>query len=97
MYIYIYIPQGAGFSGFFVNITSFLLVKRTSSMTFKLLTMMRNGGLVLASGLFFGETSTISYIPSRRSRATDVLTPRSSLLAPRSSLLTPRSSLLTDH
>merc|ERR1719201_1370854 len=49
---------GAGFSGFFVNITSFLLVKRTSSMTFKLLTMMRNGGLVLASGLFFGETIT---------------------------------------
>ena len=46
---------GAGFSGFFVNITSFLLVKRTSSMTFKLLTMMRNGGLVLASGLFFGQ------------------------------------------
>ena len=27
-------------------------------MTFKLLTMMRNGGLVLASGLFFGETIT---------------------------------------
>mmetsp|Transcript_34511 Transcript_34511/g.87567 ORF Transcript_34511/g.87567 Transcript_34511/m.87567 type:complete len:175 (+) Transcript_34511:17-541(+) len=49
---------GAGCSGFFVNITSFLLVKRTSSMTFKLLTMMRNGGLVLASGLFFGETIT---------------------------------------
>ena len=49
---------GAGLSGFFVNITSFLLVKRTSSMTFKLLTMMRNGGLVLASGLFFGETIT---------------------------------------
>ena len=57
---------GAGFSGFFVNITSFLLVKRTSSMTFKLLTMMRNGGLVLASGVFFGETST-----PRRARTPD--------------------------
>jgi len=49
---------GAGFSGFFVNVTSFLLVKRTSSMTLKLLTMTRNGGLVLASALFFGETVT---------------------------------------
>lgn len=49
---------GAGFSGFFVNITGFLIVKRTSSMTLKLLTMTRNGGLVLASGLFFGETIT---------------------------------------
>ena len=58
---------GAGFSGFFVNITSFLLVKRTSSMTFKLLTMMRNGGLVLASGLFFGETIELV----RRDHASD--------------------------
>ena len=34
----------SGFSGFFVNITSFLLVKRTSSMTLKTMTMARNGG-----------------------------------------------------
>ena len=34
---------GAGLSGFFVNITSFLLVKRTSSMTFKLVVGRRRG------------------------------------------------------
>jgi len=48
----------SGFSGFFVNMTSFLLVKRTSSMTLKALTMARNGGLVLFSALLMGETIT---------------------------------------
>jgi len=48
----------SGFSGFFVNITSFLLVKRTSSMTLKTMTMTRNGGLVIFSALLMGETIT---------------------------------------
>ena len=48
----------SGFSGFFVNVTSFLLVKRTSSMTLKAMTMARNGGLVLFSALLMGETIT---------------------------------------
>ena len=47
-----------GFSGFFVNITSFLLVKRTSSMSLKTMTMARNGGLVIVSALLMGETIT---------------------------------------
>ena len=53
-------PQfvASGFSGFFVNITSFLLVKRTSSMTLKTMTMARNGGLVMVSALLMGETIT---------------------------------------
>jgi hypothetical protein len=49
----------SAFSGFFVNLTSFLLVKRTSGITLKLITMARNGGLVLASALCFGETITV--------------------------------------
>jgi len=48
----------SAFSGFVVNVASFLLVKRTSSVSLKLITMARNGGLVLASALFFGETIT---------------------------------------
>jgi hypothetical protein len=48
----------SAFSGFFVNLGSFLLVKRTSGITLKLITMARNGGLVLASALCFGETIT---------------------------------------
>ena len=48
----------SGFSGFFVNLTSFLLVKRTSSMTLKTMTMSRNGALVLFSALAMGETVT---------------------------------------
>ena len=48
----------SGFSGFFVNITSFLLVKRTSSMSLKTMTMARNGGLVIVSALLMGETIT---------------------------------------
>jgi len=48
----------SGCSGFFVNITSFLLVKRTSSMTLKTMTMTRNGGLVIVSALLMGETIT---------------------------------------
>ena len=49
----------SGFSGFFVNITSFLLVKRTSSMTLKTMTMARNGGLVIVSAILMGETITL--------------------------------------
>ena len=45
----------SGFSGCFVNLTSFLFVRRTSSMTLKILTMARNGGLVIASAVMFGE------------------------------------------
>ena len=45
-------------AGAFVNLTSFLLVKRASSMTLKALTMARNGGLVLVSAVVFGETIT---------------------------------------
>lgn len=48
----------SAFSGFFINLCSFLLVKRTSGITLKLITMARNGGLVLASALCFGETIT---------------------------------------
>lgn len=48
----------SAFSGFFVNLGSYLLVKRTSGITLKLITMARNGGLVLASALCFGETIT---------------------------------------
>eukprot|EP00967_Tisochrysis_lutea_P051729 scaffold63946_cov31-Tisochrysis_lutea.AAC.4 len=49
----------SGFSGFFVNVSSFLLVKRTSSITLKLITMARNGGLVVASAMCFGEEITL--------------------------------------
>ena len=45
----------SGLSGLFVNLTSFLLVRRTSSMTLKTLTMARNGGLVIVSALVMGE------------------------------------------
>ncbi len=48
----------SAFSGLFVNVTSYLLVRRTSSTTLKLLTMVRNGGLVLASAIFFAEVIT---------------------------------------
>jgi len=48
----------SGISGAFVNLTSYLLVKRTSSMTLKTLTMARNGGLVIVSALIMGETIT---------------------------------------
>ena len=41
----------SGLSGACVNLTSFLLVKRTSSMTLKTLTMARNGGLVIVSAV----------------------------------------------
>jgi hypothetical protein len=36
-------------AGGFVNLTSFLLVKRTSSMTLKTMTMARNGGTAAAT------------------------------------------------
>jgi len=42
-------------AGCFVNFTSFLVVRRTSSMTLKTLTMARNGGLVIVSALVMGE------------------------------------------
>jgi len=48
----------SGLSGCFVNLTSFLLVRRTSSMTLKTLTMARNGGLVIVSALVLGEPIT---------------------------------------
>lgn len=46
----------SGVSGCLVNLTSFLLVRRTSSMTLKTMTMARNGGLVLFSALLMGES-----------------------------------------
>ena len=49
----------SGVSGFFVNITGSLLVKRTSSMTLKTMTMTRNAGLILFSALCMGETITM--------------------------------------
>jgi len=48
----------SGFAGFGVNLTSYLLVKRTSSMTLKTMTMTRNGALVLFSAVALGETVT---------------------------------------
>ena len=53
-----FIFLASGIAGACVNLTSFLLVKRTSSMTLKTLTMARNGGLVMVSALAFGETIT---------------------------------------
>ena len=53
-----FIFLASGISGAFVNLTSFLLVKRTSSMTLKTLTMARNGGLVIVSAVIMGETIT---------------------------------------
>jgi len=53
-----FIFAASGIAGCFVNLTSFLLVKRTSSMTLKTLTMARNGGLVMVSALVMGETIT---------------------------------------
>jgi len=50
--------MASGVSGFFVNITGSLLVKRTSSMTLKTMTMARNAGLVLFSAVCMGETIT---------------------------------------
>ena len=49
---------GAALAGGVVNFSSFLLVKRTSSMTVKLLMMVRNAGLVLFSALVLGEETT---------------------------------------
>ena len=49
---------GAALAGAAVNLTSFLLVKRTSSMTVKVLTMVRNAGLILFSALVLGEETT---------------------------------------
>ena len=48
----------SGLAGLFVNFTSFLVVKRTSSMTLKMMTMARNGALVIFSALVMGETIT---------------------------------------
>ena len=48
----------SGCSGLWVNVTASLLVKRTSSMTLKTMTMTRNGGLVMVSAALMGETIT---------------------------------------
>ena len=48
----------SGVSGFLVTLTSFLLVKRTSALMLKTMTMARNGGLVIVSALVFGEAIT---------------------------------------
>ena len=48
----------SGASGFFVNLTSYLLVRRTSALTLKSMTMTRNGALVVFSGVAMGETVT---------------------------------------
>ena len=42
--------------GFAVNLASFLVIKRTSSMMLKLMGTARNAGLVIFSALFLGET-----------------------------------------
>ena len=44
--------------GFAVNVASFLVIKRTSSTTLKLMGTVRNAGLVLFSALFLGEVVT---------------------------------------
>jgi len=48
----------SGLAGLGVNVFSFVIVKHTSSMTLKTMTMARNGALVLASAVFMGETIT---------------------------------------
>ena len=44
--------------GFAVNVASFLVIKRTSSVMLKLMGTARNAGLVLFSATFLGETIT---------------------------------------
>ena len=44
--------------GFAVNIASFLVIKRTSSVMLKLMGTARNAGLVLFSAVFLGDTIT---------------------------------------
>ena len=44
--------------GFAVNVSSFLVIKRSSSIMLKLLGTARNAGLVLFSSVFLGETIT---------------------------------------
>ena len=44
--------------GFVVNVASFLVIKRTSSLMLKLLGTARNAGLVLFSAIFLGEQIT---------------------------------------
>lgn len=44
--------------GFAVNVASFLVIKRTSSIMLKLMGTARNAGLVLFSAIFLGETIT---------------------------------------
>jgi len=55
MRVYPFTFLASGLAGCFVNLTSFLLTKRTSAMTLKTLTMARNGGLVIVSALVMGE------------------------------------------
>jgi len=56
-------PNAAAFAtavvlGFAVNIASFLVIQRTSSVMLKLLGTARNAGLVLFSAVFLGEEIT---------------------------------------
>ena len=44
--------------GFLVNVASFLVIKRTSSVMLKLMGTARNAGLVLFSAVFLGDEIT---------------------------------------
>ena len=56
----------AAFLGFAVNLASFLVIKRTSSVMLKLMGTARNAGLVLFSAVVLGEeitpTQTFGYV-----------------------------------
>mmetsp|Transcript_15323 Transcript_15323/g.47460 ORF Transcript_15323/g.47460 Transcript_15323/m.47460 type:complete len:333 (+) Transcript_15323:304-1302(+) len=53
-----YVFLGAAVLGFAVNVASFLVIKRTSSVMVKILGTARNAGLVLLSALVMGEEVT---------------------------------------
>lgn len=48
----------AGVSGFFVNIATFFVIKRTNAVMIKVMSTARNAGLVFISVLFYGEIVT---------------------------------------
>ena len=50
----------AALLGFLVNVASFLVIKRTSSVMLKLMGTARNAGLVLFSAVFLHETITLT-------------------------------------
>ena len=56
----------SGAAGAAVNYSSFLVVKHTSAVTLKALTMTRNAGLVLVAAVFMGEqitrTESVGYV-----------------------------------